>query len=216
MEGDYTQNRLGVLSVPKTPLQAAAVTSYAVKGTGCLFRRSRISCFWNTSRRDFGRDKLSPPMREDDSTAARLGRAAGRAYIKLGLPTRLSKHAEDMAWRAIWIAVAILVIGTISALYSVLDAAGYISHTRETLICVHPSWLVGESRTCYSVPLQPEYAARHKAWDVTHRVGCGSGLDHYIKVTFHGRTERPELRAKFGVSWKCVRRKDYFECYSLD
>jgi len=155
-------------------------------------------------------------MREDDSTAAKLGRAAGRAYIKLGLPTKLSKHAEDTVWRAIWIAAVILVMGTVSALYSVLDAAGYISHTRETLISVSPSWLVGEIRTCYSVPLEPEYASRHKAWDVTHRVGCGSGLDDYIKVTFHGRTERSELRAKFGVSWKCVRREHSFECYALD
>jgi hypothetical protein len=112
--------------------------------------------------------------------------------------------------------VAVLVIGSVSALYFVLDAAGYISHTRETLISADPSWSVGESSTCYSIPLEPEYSQRHPAWDVTHRVGCGIGLDRYIKVTFHGRTARPELRAKFGVSWKCVRREDSFECYALD
>jgi hypothetical protein len=118
---------------------------------------------------------------------ANLGRAALRAYIKLGLPTKLSKHAEDTAWRAIWIAAVVLLLGIVSALYSVLDAAGYISHTRETLISADPSWLVGESRICYSVPLEPEYVSRHKAWDVTHRVG-----------------------------WKCDRREDSFECYALD
>jgi hypothetical protein len=148
--------------------------------------------------------------------AANLGRAARRAYIKLGLPTRLSKRAEDTAWRAIWIVAVVLLLGIVYGLVSVLDAAGYISHTRETLINADPSWMVGESRMCYSVPLQPESAPRHEAWDVTHRVGCGSGLDQYIKVTFHGRTARPELRAKFGVSWRCVRREDSFECYALD
>jgi hypothetical protein len=148
--------------------------------------------------------------------AAKPGRAASRVYMKLGLPRKLSKHAEDRVWRVIWIVAVVLLLGIVFALYSVLDAAGYISHTRETLISADPSWLVGESRICYSVPLEPEYASPHKAWDVTHRVGCASGLDQYIKVTFHGRTARPELRAKFGVSWKCVRREDWFECYALD
>jgi hypothetical protein len=147
---------------------------------------------------------------------AKLGRAAGRAYIRPRLRTKRGKHFVDTHRRAIRIAAVILLPGIIFGVYSLLDAAGYISHTRETLISVDPSWLVGESRNCYSVPLRPESASRHKAWDVTHRVGCDSGLDHYIKVTFHGRTARPELRAKFGVSWKCVRREDSFECYALD
>jgi hypothetical protein len=154
-------------------------------------------------------------MKEDNTIGAKLGRAAGHAYRKLGLPTKLSEQAQDTAWSAIWIAVVIFGIGIAAGLYSVLDAAGYISHTRETVITADSSWLIGESRTCYSVPLEPEYA-HGNPWDVTQRVGCDKGPEHNIRVIFHGRTERPEKRARFGVSWKCVRREDSFECYALD
>jgi hypothetical protein len=157
-------------------------------------------------------------MPNEESLGGKIGRTSGRLYKKSGLPTKLSEEAAGNIG-CIVMFIAICVIWAIGSwVYSALDDAGYLSHTRETIITAEQSWIVGESKTCISVPLEPQEAhvLHRQRWDVTRSVGCDSGPEHEIKVTFHGRTERSEARAKFGVSWKCLRSSDSFDCYALD
>ena len=55
-----------------------------------------------------------------------------------------------------------------------------------------------------------------RSYDVTKAVYCEGTEQHTVKITFHGRTERPDAKDRYGVDWKCVRRSDSFECYALD
>lgn len=103
--------------------------------------------------------------------------------------------------------------------YNWMDEAGYISHTVETTITAEPGWLVGESKTCVTNPLSAEDARFYKTkrGDVTHTVSCDNGPYHQIKVTFWGRTERTDERAKDnGITWKCTKNSDSFTCRDLD
>jgi len=93
--------------------------------------------------------------------------------------------------------------------YDRLDGNGYISHDRESVIVAHSTWMVGESKTCSSNATPPTY-------DVTKSLYCEGTEQHTVTITFHGRTERPDAKDRYGVSWKCVRRTDSFACYALD
>src|SRR5437588_3529025 len=128
-------------------------------------------------------------MRNDESIGAKLGRAAGLIYKKSGLPTKIGEPEKEAAG-CIGCFVIFIAIWAIGAwVYSALDEAGYLPHTRETIITAEQSWIVGESKTCFSVPLERQEARelhRHVG-DVTRSVRCDSGPEHEIKVTFHGR-----------------------------
>lgn len=128
--------------------------------------------------------------------------------------TKSDSKSEGGGCLAMLIFVGFLVFGG----YNWLDGQGYISHSRETTITAEASWLVGESKTCYSTPIEPQLATSIKvnAWDVTHSIYCDKGPEHQIKVNFWGKTERADQRAHWGVSWKCVKGSDSFTCYALD
>jgi hypothetical protein len=82
--------------------------------------------------------------------------------------TKSGSTNEGGGCLAILIVVGFLVFGG----YNWLDGQGYISHSRETTITAEASWLVGESKTCYSTPIEPQVATSMKtnAWDVTHSI----------------------------------------------
>ena len=77
---------------------------------------------------------------------------------------------------------------------------------------------MGESKTCYSTPVDPTTAKAISVepYDVTRIVHCDNGPEHRIKITFFGRTERPEQQVKWGVSWKCTKNIGSFTCNALD
>jgi hypothetical protein len=103
--------------------------------------------------------------------------------------------------------LGILIAGFVGG-RAALDEKGWISQEREPVIVAHPSWMVGESKSSSNV-IPPTY-------DVTKTVFCEGLEEHTVKITFHGRRERPDAKDRFGVSWKCVRRSDSFECDALD
>jgi hypothetical protein len=111
--------------------------------------------------------------------------------------------------------VVFVLVGAYAGAYNFADEAGWISHTRDTFITAAPSWIIGESKACMSMPIDGQVSPKEDAWDVTEGVRCGDGPEHQIKVTFHGRTKRPDAKGR-AVSWKCIRRSDSFECYALD
>jgi len=88
------------------------------------------------------------------------------------------------------------------------DDKGYIPHSKETSITAESTWLVGESKTCISSPSD-------KNGDVTRLIYCDKGEEHRIAITFWGKTEREDARARTAVEWKCVKKSDSFVCYAL-
>ena len=48
--------------------------------------------------------------------------------------------------------------GILRSLREGRDDLGWVSHTRDTVITAEPNWLVGESKTCYSTPVDPTTA----------------------------------------------------------
>jgi hypothetical protein len=134
------------------------------------------------------------------------------------MPQEETSSASDTVPGVVWFVAIVIILGIVSSAYSFVDGIGWISHTRETTITAEPNWLVGESKTCLSFPLDADEA---KSWnstkgDVTHRIGCDRGGEHLINVKFWGRLDRFEERSKFGVSWKCTKNNDSFTCYALD
>lgn len=106
----------------------------------------------------------------------------------------------------------------IGGAWTLLDNSGWLSHSRETQITAKYDWLEGESKTCVSQPVDPDTARVMKleTYDVTTAINCDNGESHQIKVIFWGRTTRPERSARYGVSWKCTKKRGEFICYSLD
>jgi hypothetical protein len=85
------------------------------------------------------------------------------------------------------------------------DSAGYLAHTVDTVVTAHDGWMNGESKACYSLPLDPSTArAENKdAGDAFARIECDeNGPDRHVKVMFYGREDQPEYRA---VDWQCTR-----------
>ena len=102
-----------------------------------------------------------------------------------------------------------MVVVTAYGAWQGLDERGNIPHSRESIITAEPTWLVGESKTCTSVP---ELAL---AYDVTVFLRCDQGVRHQIRIRFWGRTERTDPLMNT-VDWKCVKHTDSFVCYALD
>lgn len=102
--------------------------------------------------------------------------------------------------------------------YGWLDSMGWISHREDTVITAGSGWLAGESKECWSEPLNAEGAAQSgKAIGYAmSSVTCDDGPDHSMKVTFYGRKVQAEYKA---VSWRCTRNEvsflndNSFSCY---
>ena len=107
------------------------------------------------------------------------------------------------------ITLGFFVVGLTYGAWMNLDEKGYIPHSRETSITAEPSWLVGENKACFAMPVGENH-------DVTAAVICDKGPAHNIKIAFWGKVERDDPRAETGVGWKCVKKSDGFTCYALN
>lgn len=113
----------------------------------------------------------------------------------------------------------LMIVGTaIFAGYEGLDSIGWISHREETVITARSDWLVGESKECWSTPLNSEGAALLKM-DLGYTmssVSCDDGQEHKMSVTFYGRKAQTQYKV---VTWRCTRSEvsflndNSFTCY---
>jgi hypothetical protein len=92
-----------------------------------------------------------------------------------------------------------------------LDATGYISHKVESTITADPSWIIGETRTCITNPLDSLNAGAlqkpvgYALWGLQ----CGPGDWHKITITFWGSAVQAGKKAAY---WDCKRTADSFIC----
>jgi hypothetical protein len=92
-----------------------------------------------------------------------------------------------------------------------IDATGYISHRVESTITADPSWIIGETKTCISNPLDSLNAGvlqkpvGYALWGLQ----CGPGDWHKITITFWGSAVQDEKKAAY---WDCKRTADSFTC----
>lgn len=96
-------------------------------------------------------------------------------------------------------------------LYRNLDGKGWVPHYRETRISIQDNWLDGESKECFSTPLdsQDSLALGENDGFALSNIRCDAGPEHTIRVRFFGLTNQP-LRG--WVTWKCTRTSDDFTC----
>lgn len=116
--------------------------------------------------------------------------------------------------------------------YRWLDSLGWVSHREETVITARSDWLVGESKDCWSAPVNYWAAQVAKYGGVTldksgsliddsmsayvmSSVSCDDGPQHKMKVTFWGRKMQTDYRT---VTWHCTKEQvlfsgNTFTCY---
>lgn len=165
---------------------------------------------------EFGRRKL------DDATTSRIMTAAeqeleGKIESTRPVQKPMSDAKETAAgWGCL---ILLCFVGyAIYGGYKWLDTMGWISHREDTVITAGNSWLVGESKECWSAPLNAEGAAQSgkPIGYAMSSVTCDDGPDHSMKVTFYGRKVQAEYKA---VSWRCTRNEvsffndNSFTCY---
>jgi hypothetical protein len=92
-----------------------------------------------------------------------------------------------------------------------IDSTGYISHGAESIITVDSNWLVGESKSCKSFPINSALAdaVGERSGYAFWYVKCDDGAAHKIHVEFWGERNQPENTAAL---WKCARGTDSFTC----
>jgi len=141
-----------------------------------------------------------------------------KIIVNIATGIKRSPKAQESLYSVFGFVLLIGIFVLISAGWEFWDDSGYHSHTVETFISAKSDWLEGESKVCSSKPINGDMAAAMKVprYSVTSSVICDNGELHQIKVTFWGRTTRPELRAQDGVTWKCTKKPGEFVCYSLD
>jgi hypothetical protein len=116
-----------------------------------------------------------------------------------------------------WLGWLILVGAAVGIWYVGSDSgwfphdSGWFPHDEESVITAQANWFVGETKDCYSYPLdsQSATALNKSPGDAVYHVNCDDGPKHKVKITFYGRKEQPE---KALVSWKCTRKEDSFIC----
>jgi hypothetical protein len=120
-----------------------------------------------------------------------------------------------LGWLALLVVAGLFFYYTVSSNPSApqpVDSTGYISHKVESTITADPSWIIGESRTCTSNPLDLLSAKElHKPigyalWGLA----CGGdGESHRITITFWGSEIQTGTKAAY---WNCTRTSDSFTC----
>jgi hypothetical protein len=95
--------------------------------------------------------------------------------------------------------------------YSSLDSRGWVPHSEDSVITAQESWLVGESKDCFSVPLDWSTAsAEHKeSGYALSSISCDNGPAHQIEIKFYGLQNQPNVG---GVWWRCTRDQTGFTC----
>jgi len=95
--------------------------------------------------------------------------------------------------------------------YTWIDSIGWMSHRENSTITAKENWFVGETKACYSYPLDAEIARtmNKPAGSVVQDIYCDGGPEHRVEVTFWGQTEQP---AVVWAAWNCTRQADSFAC----
>jgi hypothetical protein len=95
--------------------------------------------------------------------------------------------------------------------YSAIDNIGWISHREDSVITAQANWFVGETKECYSYPLdtQSARATNRTPGDAIYQINCDGGPEHKVNITFYGREEQTGIAS---VSWNCTRKEDSFLC----
>jgi hypothetical protein len=98
--------------------------------------------------------------------------------------------------------------------YSGIDSAGWIPHREDSTITAQANWFVGESKECYSYPLdvQEAKAMNRSVGDAIYKINCDGGPEHKVTITFYGKIEQPK---NAWASWNCARREDSFVCKQI-
>lgn len=114
------------------------------------------------------------------------------------------------AW--LYVTLFLLVCYAIYGGYEWFDSAGWISHSEDTVITAGSNWLIGESKGCFSMPLNAASAAQlgKPVGYAMPSIKCDDGPEHRMKVTFYGRRVQAEYSA---VSWSCTKGMISFTCY---
>lgn len=95
--------------------------------------------------------------------------------------------------------------------YSGIDSVGWIPHREDGTITAQANWFVGETKECYSYPLdvQAAKAMNKSVGNATYKTNCDGGPEHKVTITFYGRVEQPE---NAWARWNCTRKEDSFVC----
>ena len=145
-------------------------------------------------------------------------KTTARIAVNIGTSIKRSPKAQESLYQFFGIVLVVGGLMVIGALWRFWDNSGYHPHTVEAFITARSDWLEGESKKCSSKPVDEEMASVMKVplYSVTNSVICDNGDLHQIKITFWGRTTRPEPWAQDGVTWKCTKKPGEFVCYALD
>jgi hypothetical protein len=98
--------------------------------------------------------------------------------------------------------------------YGWLDSIGWISHEESTTISARADWLVGESKECWSVPIDSDGAGLtgKEIGYAMNGVFCDDGPQHKMKVTFYGRVDQPDHKL---AKWRCTKSYLGFTCFQI-
>jgi hypothetical protein len=108
--------------------------------------------------------------------------------------------------------ILLVIVGSVGyGGYSALNSGGWIPHTVDSTITAQGNWIVGESKDCYSTPLDLTTAnAEGKPMGYAlQALQCDDGPIHQIKVEFYGRSEQPGISM---AEWRCTRNESGFTC----
>jgi len=88
---------------------------------------------------------------------------------------------------------------------------GYAEHSVETAISVDEHWIVGETKTCKSFPLDFRIAPQlgKEPGDAVGSFHCDGGPMHTVTVKVYGRINQPEHATAY---WRCIRDPEVFTC----
>jgi hypothetical protein len=95
--------------------------------------------------------------------------------------------------------------------YSGIDSVGWIPHREDSVITAQANWFVGETKECYSYPLDAQAAKSmsKSVGNAIYKINCDGGPEHRVTITFYGMAEQPE---NAWASWNCTRKEDSFVC----
>ena len=92
-----------------------------------------------------------------------------------------------------------------------IDSTGYVSHRVQSTITAQADWMVGESKDCFSFPLDaPTASAIGKELGYAFsNMQCDNGPAHKVAIAFWGAENQPANKVAY---WNCTRSADSFTC----
>jgi hypothetical protein len=132
-----------------------------------------------------------------------------------GAPTQYNGHAAGCGCL-----LAILVLcGASFAVYSLLDASGWISHAKSVDLYVSGEWAIGERRSCLGLQSRlPGEPPSITSLDCRVEGYTETPYHQTTVVDFFGKISRPDLVASNpdDFEWRCKRDKHGFTCYAMN